>query len=51
MGGLTFQTELGLIASAMNTDLLAYVLHHLKSRQPAWTEVARASGVPYDTLK
>jgi len=35
----------------MNTDLLSFVLARLKTREPAWTEVARDSGVPYDTLK
>ena len=35
----------------MNTDLLGFVLFHLKLRQPPWTEVAKEAGVPFDTLK
>lgn len=35
----------------MNHDLLGFVLEHLSRRAIPWTEVARASGVPYDTLK
>jgi hypothetical protein len=35
----------------MNTDLLGFVLAKLDLRTPAWTEVARCTGVPYDTLK
>lgn len=35
----------------MNTNLLDFVLSRLDTREPPWTEVARQTGVPYDTLK
>ena len=35
----------------MHTNLLDFVLTHLDRRSPKWTEVARSTGVPYDTLK
>jgi hypothetical protein len=35
----------------MNNDLLGFVLAKLDLREPAWTDVARGAGVPYDTLK
>ena len=35
----------------MNQDLLGFVLNHLRRREVPWTDVAKASGVPYDTLK
>lgn len=35
----------------MDTNLLDFVLPRLQARQPNWREVARGSGVPYDTVK
>jgi len=35
----------------MGVDLLTFVLSQLDLREPAWTEVAQGSGVPYSTLK
>jgi hypothetical protein len=35
----------------MNSNLLDFVLSNLRRRDHPWTEVAKASGVPYDTLK
>lgn len=35
----------------MNTDLLGFVQNCLRTRQVPLTEVAKGSGVPYDTLK
>ena len=35
----------------MTTNLLNFVLARLDRREPRWTDVARATGVPYDTLK
>ena len=35
----------------MNHDLLGFVLGQLRRREMLWTEVAKGSGVPYDTLR
>lgn len=35
----------------LNTNLLDYVLEHLRARRVKWVEVSRETGVPYDTLK
>lgn len=35
----------------MTPKLLDFVLERLDRRTPHWTEVAKATGVPYDTLK
>jgi len=35
----------------MNSNLLDFVLTNLRRRDRSWVEVAKATGVPYDTLK
>ena len=35
----------------MNSNLLDFVLSNLRRRDHRWTEVAKATDVPYDTLK
>lgn len=35
----------------MNSNLLDFVLTSLRRRDRPWVEVAKATGVPYDTLK
>ena len=35
----------------MNANIFEFVLEGLDRRTPAWAEVARATGVPYNTLK
>ena len=35
----------------MNTNLLDFVLTNLDQRRQKWAEIARNTGIPYDTLK
>lgn len=35
----------------MNSNLLDFVLTNLRRRDRPWVEVAKSTGVPYDTLK